>query len=528
MRFRLTRLVSGCLLALAVSAAFGADEPATGVVRFDINRFEVSGNTLLAAAAVDAAVAPFVGPNRDFGDVQRALEALEARYHALGYKVVTVELPEQELQRGVVLLTVRQTTIGRVSVSGNTVFDEANIRRSLPALREGETPNLDQVSAAVRLANQSPARKITMQLHSGERDGAVDARLDVVDQRAWQAALNLDNTGTAETGVTHVGLRLQHANLFGLDHVASVQYTTTLEKPSRVAVYGAGYHIPLYALGDSLDLFGSYSNVDSGTIAAGLVNLAVSGKGATFGARYNRTLARHGDYASTLQYGFDYKAFKNSVLFSGQDFGNDVTVHPLSLAYLGSLELANGQADVSLTLARNVPGGAHGRTDDFTRARSGAKADFTVLRLAGAFARAFEQDWQLRMLVNGQYASDALIPGEQFGAGGAASVRGFSERAVADDSGLLANAELYTPNLCAAHALWQCRVLAFYDSAYVRRKHALPGELMSTAIASAGLGLRWAIGAGFNLQVDVGHVLRTGATAGTDKNIVHFRTGLQY
>lgn len=528
MKYCLTRLVAGSLLALAVSAAWAADEPANGVVRFNISRFEVTGNTLLAPAAVDAAVAPFTGPNRDFGDLQRALEALESRYHALGYKVVTVELPEQELNGGVVRLKVVQARIGRVVVSGNTVFDEANIRRSLPALREGQPPNLDQVSAAVRLANESPARKITMQLHSGERDGTVDATLDVVDQRAWQGALNLDNTGTAETGTTHVGVRLQHANLFGLDHVASVQYTTTLEKPSRVAVYGAGYHIPLYALGDSLDLFGSYSNVDSGTIAAGLVNLAVSGKGATFGGRYNHTLARHGDYAPTLQYGVDYKAFKNSVLFAGQDFGNDVTVHPLSLAYLGNLALANGQADVSLTLARNVPGGAHGRSDDFTRARSGASADFTVLRFAGAFSRAFARDWLLRMLVNGQYTSDALIPGEQFGAGGAASVRGFSERAVANDSGLLGNAELYSPNLCGAHALWQCRVLAFYDTAYVRRNHALPGELLSTEIASAGLGLRWVIGAGFNLQVDVGHVVRTGASAGTDKNKVHFRTGLQY
>ena len=373
MKYCLTRLVAGSLLALAVSAAWAADEPANGVVRFNISRFEVTGNTLLAPAAVDAAVAPFTGPNRDFGDLQRALEALESRYHALGYKVVTVELPEQELNGGVVRLKVVQASIGRVVVSGNTVFDEANIRRSLPALREGQPPNLDQVSAAVRLANESPARKITMQLHSDERDGTVDATLDVVDQRAWQGALNLDNTGTAETGTTHVGVRLQHANLFGLDHVASVQYTTTLEKPSRVAVYGAGYHIPLYALGDSLDLFGSYSNVDSGTIAAGLVNLAVSGKGATFGGRYNHTLARHGDYAPTLQYGVDYKAFKNSVLFAGQDFGNDVTVHPLSLAYLGNLALANGQADVSLTLARNVPGGAHGRSDARARWIAGAQ-----------------------------------------------------------------------------------------------------------------------------------------------------------
>jgi hemolysin activation/secretion protein len=62
--------------------------------------------------------------------------------------------------------------------------------------------------------------------------------------------LNVDNTGAAQTGKTHVGVVLQHANLWGLDHVASLQYTSSLEKPDKVGVYGAGYHLPLYALGD--------------------------------------------------------------------------------------------------------------------------------------------------------------------------------------------------------------------------------------------------------------------------------------
>jgi hemolysin activation/secretion protein len=72
--------------------------------------------------------------------VQRALEALEAAYRERGFNVVTVELPEQELNGGVVQLRVVETKIGRVSVKNNQYFDEANIRRSLPALQEGSRP----------------------------------------------------------------------------------------------------------------------------------------------------------------------------------------------------------------------------------------------------------------------------------------------------------------------------------------------------------------------------------------------------
>lgn len=527
MTLRFARLLAGSVLAAAVGAAWSADQPAPGVLRFEINRFEIAGNTLLPAAEANAAVAPFTGKDRDFGDVQRALEALEAAYHAHGYKVVTVQLPEQELNQGVVKLNVVQTRIGRVMVSGNTVFDEANIRRSMPSLQPGHTPNLDRVSANLRQANENPAKKVQLKLASAEADDEVDAVLDVTDEKAWKAMLNLDNTGTDATGKTHAGVVLQNANLWGRDHVGSLQYTTTAEKPSQVSVYGAGYHIPLYELGDSIDLFASYSDVDSGTVSAGLFNLAVSGKGAVYGARYNQGLARRGDFAPHLTYGIDYKAYKNEVLFAGQNFGNDVTVHPLSVNYVGTLALADGSADLSLTVLHNIAGGSRGRNVDFNRVRSSAKADYNMLRFAGAYTRAFANEWQLRLLANGQWSADALVPGEQFGAGGASSVRGFDERALSTDSGIYTNLELYTPDLCGK-AGWQCRALAFYDAAYGSRNHVLAGELTSTTIGSAGLGLRFALGAAFSLQADYGHVVRAGALSDAGNNKLHVRMSLAY
>jgi hemolysin activation/secretion protein len=524
MKTRIARLCAASLLAAAVSAAWSAEDPA--VIRFEISRFEVSGNTLLAPVEVDAALTPFAGRERDFGDVQRALEALEAVYHARGYKVVTVVLPEQELNGGVVRLTVVQPTIGRVLVTGAQEFDEANIRRSLPALQPGRTPNLQQVSASLKLANDNPAKKIRLNLENSEADGVLDTRVEVTEEKAWKAMLNLDNSGNDATGKTHAGVVLQHANLWGRDHVASLQYTTTVEKPSQVGVWGAGYHIPLYALGDSVDLFANYSNVDSGSVSAGLFNLAVSGKGAVAGARYNQSLARRGVFEPRLVYGLDYKAYRNQMLFAGENFGNDVTVHPLSVGYLGGATLAQGQLDLSVTVLRNIAGGARGKRADFERARSGANPSYSMLRLAASSTRVLGQDWQWRLLANAQLTPDALVPGEQFGAGGASSVRGFEERVLSTDSGVSANAELTGPNLCGG--AWQCRALAFYDAAYGKRNHVLPGELAAATIASAGLGMRFAAGNYASVQVDVGHVLRAGALAASGGNKIHVRVGFAY
>jgi hemolysin activation/secretion protein len=518
----LARLLAGTVLAAAVGAAWADD-----AIRFEISRFDVSGNTLLSPAEVQAAVAPYAGRNRDFGDVQRALEALEDLYHARGYKVVTVQLPEQELNGGVVRLQVIQTRIGQVQVGGNRWFSDANIRASLPTLRPGRTPNLDEVSANLRLVNENPAKKVGLALAGGALDDEVDARVDVADERPWRVSLNADNTGLDATGETHAAVLLQHANLWGRDHVGTLQYTTTAEHPDRVAVWAAGYHVPLYALGDSLDLFASYSNVDSGSVNAGLFDLAVSGKGAVYGARYNHILAKRGDYQARVVYGLDVKAYKNNVIFGGQNFGNDVTVHPLSLGYVGSTARPDGQTDFSLAVLQNLAGGTRGGTADFAAVRAGAKASYTMLRFSFSSANVVTHDWQTRVLVNGQLTGDALVPGEQFGAGGSTTVRGFGERDLATDSGVVANVELYTPNLCS-RALWQCRLLGFYDSAYGERNHALPGELRHAAISSVGLGLRFAAANKASVQLDYGHALHVGEVTATRKNKLHVRVALAY
>src|SRR6185436_12490349 len=105
--------------------------------RIVIARFLVEGNTLLTQQEIDSALAPFSGKDRDFGDIQRALEALEQRYRDAGWGVVQVSLPEQDIARGVVQFRVSEARLAKVVVEGNKFFGDANVRRSVPSLVEG-------------------------------------------------------------------------------------------------------------------------------------------------------------------------------------------------------------------------------------------------------------------------------------------------------------------------------------------------------------------------------------------------------
>jgi hemolysin activation/secretion protein len=81
----------------AKPAAAPAERAASPAPRVGRRGFEVTGNTLLPAAALEDALAPHAGPDREFSDIQRALEALEQAYRDLGYGVVRVQLPEQDI-----------------------------------------------------------------------------------------------------------------------------------------------------------------------------------------------------------------------------------------------------------------------------------------------------------------------------------------------------------------------------------------------------------------------------------------------
>jgi len=518
--------VAGLALASCALTARADVEPANPIGRFEITRFEVDGNTLLPAQSVDQVLTPFTGKERDFGSVQMALEALEAAYRQKGYSVVRVVLPEQELNHGVVHLRVVEARIGKITVTGNKFFDEANIRASVPTLKEGQVPNLVDVSDSLKIANENPAKKTTMQLQTGLQDDQVDAQLKVADDKPWSAGVAIDNTGDENTGRNRLTVLYQNADIGGADHVLSMQYTTSFANPGDVSVFGVGYHIPLYVEGDSLDFYGNYSDVNSGMVTAGVFDLAISGKGTVLGTRYNHNLRKVGDYDSKLIFGLDYKAFKNDVSLEGAPLGNDVTVHPFSVTYTGSWLTAANTINFYVSGIRNIPGGDNGDSAAFSAARSGATDNYSMLRYGFSYLRVLPADWQLRFALTGQITDDALVQGEQFGAGGATTVRGFEEREIADDEGRITNLELYTPNLCGGGA--QCRLLGFYDTGYVSHNDALPGEILQESIGSVGLGTRMSMANYLVGQVDFAHVVDGTMLSPKGSNRVHFRVVLTF
>jgi hemolysin activation/secretion protein len=501
-------LLAGCLLAGAgFDASAQAAEPIPAP-RFDINRFEVKGNTIIPPDQVDRLVGPYTGKGKDFADIQRALEALEREYRDRGYGAVQVLLPEQDITKGVVQFRVLQPRIGRVLIEGNTHFDNENIRRSLPTVKEGETPNSREMSRNLQITAEHPSKQTNVLLRSGASEEQVDVNIKITDEKPWRIFLTADNTGTKETGYYRTGLGFQHANLFNRDHTLTAQYVTSPTEADQVSIYGVGYRIPFYDMNSSLDLIAGYSDVDSGVVQ-GLFNVA--GKGTIGIVRWNYYLPKWQDLEQKVALGIDYRKFENQVLFQGQGIVPDIVVKPASLTYSGLWRATAAEFSFFASASANIPGGANGDDEAFEASRTGADANYSILRGGFNFVYQFRNEWQARWTANGQYTRDLLVSGEQYGIGGPDSVRGYLLREVAMDKGGATQAEVYTPELGRAIGLsdsYRLRALAFYDYGKVTRLEPLPGEPDKESLSSAGMGVRIGFKKNVAVRFDGAYILK--------------------
>lgn len=533
----------------ATSLAFGqapTKPPVDDTPRFEIRRFIFDGATLIPKEQLESSTAAFTGPRRTFGDVQRALETLERAYSDAGYNAVQIVLPEQELDRGEIRFQIVEAKIGRVLVEGNKHFDEANIRASVPSLQPGTAPNINQISRNLRVANENPAKQATVLLRSGQEEATVDAVLRVVDEPPTKMSVTVDNTGNAQTGRLRVGLGVQNANAFGFDDVLTAQYVTAPYTdhvdpngdvnrlspfPSRkVTVLGAGYRVPLYRFGDSVDFSAGYSNVNSGVVA-GLFN--ITGRGIILGGRYTRNFDKLGDYEHRAAFSVDYRSYENKgVRLAGDDTNTqlipDVVVHPITILYSGLYRLQDSETGFSVGISRNFPGGNDGRGTNFCISRNNgigecADANYEIFKWAINHNRAMPADWQIRIAMNGQYTKEMLVTGEQFGLGGADSIRGFFEREITNDVGYRGTFELYTPDFGGWTGISgaRTRALAFYDWGGVQRNKPGPAEPHATHVWSTGVGLRFSRGTNLAFRIDFGVVGGEGGSQSQGDSKLH-------
>lgn len=464
---------------------------------FAIRGFRIEGENPIGDAEAQRALAPFVRPDATLQTLQQATVALEAVLRDRGYGLHRVALPPQEVG-DTVRLQIVKFLVGKVGIEGAALYDEGNVRRTLPELREGESPNFRTLAIQTAIANENPNKQVQVRLRESDEPDRIDATITVKEQRPWTVAASLSNLGSEATGRDRATVSVGHTNLFNRDHQFIGAYTTSFERPGDVRQLGLNYKVPLYALAGVLGA--TYTRSD---VVGNFDTFNVTGAGHTFGLNYVVYLPPKGGRRSYVSFAIDDKVFDRQ-LVSGLVTSVDRRSRPVTVGYTARTETDTAVWGYNVDLAWNTGSGSH---NDVAAYRSEdpriATVHWKALRGLATYTAPLAQTWLWTVRGAFQATPDALISGEQFGLGGLGSVRGTEiERPIAGDSGVSGTVEVSTPELARG-----LRLLGFVDAGMLRNHNAngldRPG---SDGIASVGVGLRFARGA-FSAAADYGRIV---------------------
>jgi hemolysin activation/secretion protein len=483
-----------CGAALAAPAAGGSPDSAAAdalAPAFDVEAYDVEGNSLLDPVAVETAVYPFLGPGRSKADIDHARQALEDVYHGHGYDTVVVEIPAQTVADHVVRLHVVETTVGRLRVTGTRYYSIEDVKKQAPALAEGQVPNFREAQGELAELNREPGRQVTPVIRPGKVPGTVDIDLKVAEQAPVHASLEINNDHPVDTQPLRMTATIRYDNLWQAGHKASFSYAVAPQARDQSEVFAASYLAPIPDSRWTLLAYGYNSNSNVATLG----DVAVLGKGWAAGVRAIGQLPSMGPVAQTVSAGLDFKHFFQ-LLSTGDGkltpVETAVDYVPLVFVYSLQFDTAASSTHASFSATAGVRSNA-GDEATFQESRAFAHGNFIHVNLDLDHTQNLPRGFAANVRLTGQVANQPLISGEQFSAGGLSSVRGYPQAAAVGDDGAFASLELRSPviNLGPRWLVDDWRIYVFGDAADTRLISALAGQRLDFSIYSAGVGTRF-------------------------------------
>ncbi len=469
--------------------AVPSDVPAT----ITVERFEVVGSTVFSRQTLAKATAKFTHRPITFAELLQASAAIAKLYTDQGYLTSGAFIPSHQIfqtQGGVVKIQVMEGSLEAIQVTGTQQL-HPNYVRSRLALATSKPLNVKQLIKALRLLQLNPLIKnISAELTAGSRPGMNLLQVKVAEANTFSAQLSLNNNREPSVGTFERQIQLNETDLLGLGDGLSIAYANT-EGSNGV---DASYTLPLNPRNGTLQL--SYTNISSYVVEPPFDRLDIRG---------------------TLQ-DFDLTLRQPVIQTPTQELALGLTA-ARRVSDIGYLEAlvgerigfpapgANSKGLTRLSVLRLFQEYTQRNSQQVLAARSqfslgiGAfdatpfnnnppDSRFFVWQGQAQLVRLLAPDTLFLVRADAQLADRALVPIEQIGLGGQATVRGYRQDLLLADNAFLASTELRLPILHMSQVRGVLQIAPFIDLGTASNNSGSP-PLNPSTLASVGVGLQW-------------------------------------
>lgn len=475
-------------ITLAVPGAGTAIEVAPGL--------RASGDLKLPAPRTLAGrLKRWLGAPLHAGDLADMADEVLIHYDEEGFPVVLVEVPQQDLSTGELVLQVEIGRVGDVGLSRPKLSSPELLRKGLH-LASGELIQRSAIDEQLAWYGRTIFRHPRLFVSPGAEPATADFLIAFEESKPWRVTTGYENSGPDLLGRDRFLLGV--AGLTPGDHLIAWQSVVGMPVSSLLA-NALRWEIPFPASHQLLQFDAAYAEVLSRYASNGFP-IESEGSSWFLGAAQKIPLPPIGAWRQSVSAGFELKGTDQFLLYGGGSLSpGEVILFHGKLGHEISRTWENGSvAFESAVLA--APGELGGNNEDraFKAYDPAADAAYLIGRMNGDAWWSPGADWQLHLRGSAQVADSRLLPVEQFSVGGYQTVRGVSEREFSADCGWLASFELLTPAIRAADG-WGFRFLTFFDYAGLEDRRGA-----ASSVSGAGLGLRMKVTEHLDLRLDHG------------------------
>lgn len=520
-------LITTGLVGMVSTAA--AEGPA-----FNVWEYEVRGVSVVEPEKIEAAVEPFLGPDKDFSTVEAAAKAIEKLYRDSGYPVVTVDIPEQDVLEGRVVILVVEGHVGNVKVVDSDYFLLSDIKKRIPSTTSGQVLNAEKLQRELDQVNSLSADlRVVPLLKQGEKPGEVDIELKVKDTMPVHGEIEYNNYASAQTSDTRLSASIGYDNLWQKYHSLSLQMMVTPDNMGEIEVVSATYVLPVEKGASRLAFYAVASSSEIDAFTATDSGLLVRGDSNIYGVRYVKPINENAEFQHAITLGMDYKDVLEEVLFT-DDEEKEGLLTPLDYGLVAAEYKATWRKKNYTTQAG---GGVYfgvrsalNETSEFADKRYRAESNFIYWKASVQNSLRLPADFTLVSKLRFQFTDAPLISNEQLSIGGNNSVRGYFESQKMGDRGTSAGLELFTPVLLGSiKKLSHFTLSTFVEGAAVETLVPLPGEGESAAdvigtsesatLYSAGVGAAFSLFNDLSVKVDLAYPLKDSCNETCGENV---------
>ncbi|HEY0107323.1 MAG TPA: ShlB/FhaC/HecB family hemolysin secretion/activation protein [Rhizomicrobium sp.] len=466
-------------------------------VHFKLSDVKIVGAKTIAAAYFRPLYAGLIGKDITLGDILDIADKIEDAYRTRGYLLVRAFVPPQRVRDGVFTINVVEGYLANVTVQGGRRGAQRLVRAYLAPATSAHPLTLAAMERGLLLTNDIPGVSASGVLKpSASLPGASDLVVDI-DQPPVSGGLAVDNRGSHFSGLWTVSGDVEFNGLLGEDQLAA----TVVSSPDSLRQIEGTVRYRRAIGGDGLigSLIGTVTHGEPGSLlsVAGVLTHSWAA-----GARLTYPLIRSRAQTLLLDGGFTAQDATVNVSGLGHHLSHDQwRVIDLGASYQQTGLLGGGIWTTTFDIARGLS--IFGATDDTVPAaapphapqpnpdlsRFRGKTDFTKFTAGTRLLLPIGGNFSTALNVQGQFALDRLITGEQIAFGGTQIGRGYDPGAITGDHGVGGSAELRYDFRFADSVVRAVEPYVYVDGA--QTWYFVDPSLPNQTLLSAGGGFRF-------------------------------------